>query len=109
MVCLNLHQLLNTEFIISYLSSNKAGIIDRENEYTCFKSMRPFSRFFYIIEGETFFTFTCNDGTQKTIREEKNDIVFLPDDIEYKSFDKNKNSEKIHYKMIYRTPGKAKK
>lgn len=30
-------------------------------------------------------------------------------DIEYKSFSKNKPSEIIHYKMLYRTPGKAKK
>ena len=30
-------------------------------------------------------------------------------DIEYKSFNSNKPSEIIHYKMIYRTPGKAKK
>ena len=84
MIYSNLHQLLNTEFNITYLSSSAMNILDRKPEYVCHKGMRPYSRFFYIVKGETFFTF-CKSGISKTVKAVKNDIVYLPDDIEYTS------------------------
>ena len=90
MVCSNLHQLLNTEFNITYLSSTSADkSSEKLSKYICTKGMRPFSRLFYIISGETFFTFTNKAKEEITVHAKKHDIVFLPDDIEYTSYWKN--------------------
>ncbi|GEM_PF-606596 len=91
MICSNLHQLLNIDFNITYLSSTEMNAKDKKNEFVCTKGMRPYSRLFYILDGETCFTFKGRDGMLKSVNAYKGDIVYLPDDIEYRSFWTNPN------------------
>ena len=86
MIYSNLYDLLNDDISITHLSSHKL-LTKREIRYkfVCLRGMRPHSRFFLVLNGETYFTFTSADGTEKNITAVKDDIVYLPSDIEYSS------------------------
>jgi len=49
--------------------------------YICHKRDKQFSRFFYVVQGAIIF----NKGTKQELRVSKNEIVFLPNDVTYRS------------------------
>lgn len=81
------NKFLNTEINFTYLSSystfSKKEIV--KNHYICHKGMRKTSRLFFVLDGETAFSFRNQSGDEKNVTASTNDIVYLPPDIEYTS------------------------
>ncbi len=50
------------------------------------KGTRLCQRFMYVLNGKTGFCFNGNDGKKVTVKAEKGDIVYLPNDFAYKSY-----------------------
>jgi len=77
---------------INEITINKIEIINKSfgvysaevippDAYVCRKDDKQFSRFFYVVNGSIIF----DRGTDKELRVKKNEIVFLPNNITYKS------------------------
>lgn len=67
------------------IMNNSFGVYSAEvippDTYICRKGDKQFSRFFYVVNGSIIF----DKGTDKELRVKKNEIVFLPNNITYKS------------------------
>lgn len=57
------------------------GIVPTPDVYVCTENDKKFSRFFYVING----TITFDKGTEKEITASAGTIVYLPNNITYKS------------------------
>lgn len=67
------------------------------DSYSCKKGAKQFSRLFYVVKGAIIF----NKGTTNTIRASKNDIVYLPNDVEYESeWDNSEDGKYISINFI---------
>ena len=66
--------------------------------FECHKGWRMFSRLFLVRNGKTRFDFTDSSGVEKTVFAKRGDIVYLPDDAEYRS--SWENADEIDYISI---------
>lgn len=78
------------DFYIEFPDSNRigghcfgafSGLVKTPDEYICTKGDKPFSRFFYVEKGTIIF----NKGTKDEIYANAGNIVYLPNNITYKS------------------------
>ncbi len=75
---------------VTHLSAVRKGLFkETSGTFVCKKGTRVYSRLFLVLNGETEFVFYDNSGNVKTVKAQKNDIVYLPDDIAYTSTWKN--------------------
>lgn len=81
------NKFLNTEINFIHLSSystfSKKEIVKKQ--YVCHRGMRERSRLFFVLEGETTFSFEVKNGLTKNVTAVKDDIVYLPPNIAYTS------------------------
>ena len=78
------------DFYIEFSDSNRldghcfgafSGCVKTPDEYVCTKDDKPFSRFFYVENGTIIF----DKGTRKEVVAHAGNIVYLPNNITYKS------------------------
>lgn len=81
-----IYDALNSNINISSISSKQFGGTTGINKYKISKGMRPYSRFFFVLNGTTVFSFETSDKRTKTVKAQKGDIVYLPTDIPYTSY-----------------------
>lgn len=72
---------INKIEIINKSFGGYSGEVIPPDAYVCKKNDKQFSRFFYVVNGSIVF----DKGTSKELRVNKNEIVFLPNNITYKS------------------------
>lgn len=71
----------STDEITGYRFGVFMGIVPTPDVYVCTENDKKFSRFFYVING----TITFDKGTEKEISAPAGTIVYLPNNVTYKS------------------------
>lgn len=74
-------KLSETNMTADYRFGVFMGVVRTPDTYICTENDKPFSRFFYVTNG----TITFDKGTEKEISASAGTIVYLPNNITYKS------------------------
>ncbi len=100
MIYSKIHEALNSDIAITYLWPYKMTEKQLKKNFYVSNTVKPYSRFFLVLNGKTTFTFNGADGKKKKVSAGAGDIVYLPNDLEYNSYWENIN-EINHISIVF--------